>query len=228
MAPASGQNWRALYAQKSTQGAGTTTGYSQFIRRARLILPIFATVMIVIVVLLSGEETIETEPIERAEQPVISGKIGKNELLKPKFESKDREGRPYTITADRAFQGSGNENLLILENPLADLKLNETNYLMARAQKAGYRQDTQRLFLNGDVQVVHDEGLHLLSEELHVNLDQNLVWSDIEVEIQGPQGMLSAQGMNGNANLSVLTFKGPASLTITDLNGSLGSLGGAL
>lgn len=214
---------RDLLRREGTRSKASA-GYSKIIRYMRLALPVVAVVIVAVLFVFSGQQDITIEIEDDAARPVISAKVGRNELLSPKFESRDQKGQPYTVTADRAFQGSGNENLVILENPFADMLLSSGHWAGAKADRGGFRQDTQRLFLNGNVQLFEDQGYHLLTDELHVNLQQNLVWTDIDVSVQGPDAYLEAKGMTANQGQEIIRFTGPAILTLTGIDGGLGAL----
>jgi len=195
--------------------------YSRFIRWARLILPIIAVSIITIV--LTWDNT--TQDIKAIKQEGNAPTIGKNELLNPRFESKDKKDQPYTITAKRAIQGETNDNLIILEQPLADILLNSDHWLAIKAKQGAYRQDTNRLLLTGDVQLFHDAGYQMNTEELNVNMETNDAWSEVDIYGQGPRGEIEAKGVDASSTNQTLKFTGPAKLTIKNNQSRKGALG---
>lgn len=187
--------------------------YSRFVRSLRLILPLACVIIIAIVFAwgdLGKDNTVSVQVEERPRNQTI----GKNELLEPRFESKDTKEQPYTITATRAIQGHGEEGLLVLEQPLADIYLKSNTWIAIKADEGAYREDLQRLVLNGNVHMFHDEGYQFQSSNLHLDLKKNQAWTKTNIDVQGPIGRLEAQGLNAIGNEDRLVFLGPAKMTL--------------
>lgn len=188
--------------------------YSKFIKTMRLVLPLAALSLLAIVFSWGTFTKDDILPqIDPAQAPQT---IGKNELLNPRFESMDDKNQPYTITAKRAIQGETNEDLVILEDPLADILMQNGNWIAIKAEQGAYRQDNERLLLKGDVNIFHDQGYQLTTQELNVDMAANLAWSEIDVYAQGPAGNLEAKGLQGNTSTGLLIFNGPARLVLYD------------
>lgn len=186
--------------------------YSNLIRRLRMILPLVALSIAAAVFAWSYTENLKI--ITREEIAPAARTIGKNELLNPRFESRDKKDQPFTITAKRALQGESNDDLVILESPVADMMLTSGNWIAIEALQGAYRQDNQRLLLSGAVKLFHDKGYYMNMEKLHVDIKKQTAWSDVDVYGQGPEGTLEAKGMNGDAESDILVFKGPARLVL--------------
>lgn len=189
-------------------------GYSRFIRRMRYILPAIAVCIIAVV--FSWGNMVDDRIVPVTQQDPQNQTVGKNELLNPRFESTDEKNQPYTITADRALQGSTDEDLVVLEKPLGDILLNDGTWVALSADKGAFWQDTQRLLLQEKVQIFHDEGYRLETEKLNIDLTQNQTWSDEEVLVQGPAGRIESVGLKGDSQAEILTFTGPAKLVLFD------------
>lgn len=195
------------------QGQGHyNPAYSAFIRRARLILPVVALIIAAVVFAWGnmGDDSI----LPSSDPAKVPKSLGKNELLNPRFESTDEKKQPYTITAKRAFQEKSDENLVLLDEPLADILLNSGNWVALEAQKGWFEQDEQKLLLTGEVRLFHDEGYQIETPQLHIDLEKNTAWSDDEVYGQGPAGTLNAQGLRANSTDENLFFTGPAKLVL--------------
>ena len=186
-------------------------GYSIFVRFLRLALPLLAVGIIGL--LLSWpriEETLTTLP----DEVIIPDTVGQNELIKPRFESTDEKNQPFTITAKRAVQSKRDPSVVLLENPMADITLQTGTWMAAQAEKGAYRQNSERLLLQGGVKLFHDNGYEVTTEKLLVNLKNREAWSDHPVYGQGPAGTLEATGMQAHAETDHLIFTGPAKLTL--------------
>jgi len=200
-----------LNAARDPQQRSYNPKHSLFIRRMRLILPILAAIIMAIVLAWSNTNN---DTIISAESPEAPKTIGKNELLNAKFDSVDSKAQPYTITADRAVQDTQNEDLVLLEKPLADMLLNSGNWIAIKAQKGNFKQETQKLHLEEDIEIFHDAGYKMETEELYINLQSNTAWSEKDVYGQGPTGTLNATGMKADNEKEKLIFTGPAKLII--------------
>jgi len=186
--------------------------YSKFIRWMRLILPLIAIGMIAVVF---SWGSFTTEDIVKAKDPVeVPKTIGKNELLNPRFESKDDKNQPYTITAKRAIQGETNDNLVVLEEPIGDIQLKSGRWIAVRSHQGAYRQDTERLLLKGNVEIFHDQGYQLNTEEMNLDLASNIAWAETPVTAHGPAGVLTSSGLQANSDNGLLIFTGPAKLVL--------------
>ena len=197
--------------------------YSKFVRWLRLVLPAVALIIIAIVFLWGSMMQETVVPLKEGEMRAQS--VGMNELIKPHFESRDQKNQSYSITAGRALQGAEDENLVILEEPMADMVLNSGDLITIRSAQGAFRQDNQRLLLKGEVQLSHDGGYQLDTQELHIDLEKNQAWSDVDVHAQGPEGTLVAKGLRADTVSQNLIFNGPAKMTL--VSGDLGDFLGA-
>lgn len=189
--------------------------YSKLIRRMRLILPLIA---LAIIAILFTWPNFDRDAIQNeADIPLQERRIGKNELLRPQFETTDKKRQPFSIYADRAIQGESNENLVILENPLASITLNSGSEITAEASQGAYEQDTQRLLLQGDVSIRHDMGYVLSTEQMHIDIDKEDVWSELDVFVEGPEGQIEAKGLKLLGQDRKMIFLGPAKMTLKGL-----------
>ena len=136
--------------------------------------------------------------------------------MNPRFESLDRKQQPVTITAERAVQGEEDEDLLILEKPVADIGLEGGAWLAITAQVGTYKEEGQRLMLNGNVTLFHDLGYQMETQELSIDLANNSAVSKTDVYIQGPAGTIRAKGFEGSSIDDALVFAGPAQMIIND------------
>lgn len=186
--------------------------YSRFIRRAKLVLPLVA--LMITAVVFAWSSMSDENMLPTPQDASTPQSIGKNELLNPRFESKDDKKQPYTITAKRALQGENNENLVILEKPVADMMLTSGNWVAIEADQGAFEQDNQKLLLRGNVRLFHDRGYHLETALLHIDIASNKAWSEEDVRAHGPAGTLEATGLQGNADSGHLLFTGPAKLVL--------------
>lgn len=187
-------------------------GYTLFIRIMRILLPLAAIAILAVVMTWSSlDKKVETI---REEDILPNIEEARNELIKPHFESTDKNNRPFTVTADGARQDQNNPALVYLDKPMADIMTSDENWLAVRALKGTYEQQTEKLSLNQNVRMFHDNGYTLETEEMRVDMKAQNAFSDVPVRVQGPAGHIVANGLEAYAEKGVLIFKGPAKLIL--------------
>lgn len=204
----------ARLSQLSVGGERTTKinrKYSSFVKSLRLILPLVALGMTVIV--LTWDEGTRVAPPKKEELIPASENI-QNELLKPVFNSVDDKNQPYTVTADRATQNRDNPDLVDLAKPVATLAMNDGAKIDANAASGLYEQKAQKLNLEGDVHLMHNNGYTLITEELRVDLKAHKAYSGRDVRVEGPGGTIDATGLEGDSVDGSLIFTGPAKVIL--------------
>ena len=187
--------------------------YSRFVRWMRLVLPLLAAGVIGLLVAWPRVET-TIEAIPKESVIPQEQQVGSNELLNPRFESRDKKDQPFTVTAARAIQSANDPKVVLLEKPVADITLNNGTWLAAEAQTGAYRQEEEKLMLEGHVRLFHDDGYELLTDKLQVNIKTQEAWSDRPVRVRGPAGTLDATGLTANGIEGKLIFNGPATLVL--------------
>lgn len=192
------------------------TRYSAFIRSMRIVLPLFA---LGIIAALFSWNTLQPDQIAPIAAEKAAPTIGKNELLNPRFDSVDDKNQPYTITAERALQGE-NDGLMVLDNPMADVALNSGNWMAIKSEQGAFRQESQRLLLKSNVELFHDDGYTMKTQELDVDLEAGTARSDVKVDAHGPMGTIEASGLQADSKAETLIFTGPATLVLYDAGGS--------
>lgn len=177
----------------------------------RFVLPATAIAIMVAILSWSGMEE-AVQPIAEDKAPAQT--IGKNELIKPRFESQDKKQQAYTITADRAFQNQDDLNTVILENPVADVTLNDGAWIALQSIDGQYNQQTEKLYLSKNVKLYHDQGYSLDMQTLMIDMNAQTADTQSAVTGQGPAGTIQARGMKGIGAEGRLIFLGPATLIL--------------
>ena len=186
-------------------------GYTRFVRTMRFVLPLAALALLTVLFSWPEIDRQMTRAVPKLAVPQITGR---NELVKPHFESADSQNHPFTITADRAVQNPTDPNVIMLENPAGGMILKDGSRLTAQAQQGAYRQETQNLLLQGDVRLYQDGGYEMTTAKVLVDLKLNKAWSDQAVHGHGPLGTLEASGLQLESDSGVLVFTGPARLIL--------------
>ena len=185
--------------------------HSKIIKILKLILP-FITIVIIIVVFSwnNMDDTVKT--IEEIE--VSKPSIGQNELIDPRFESRDKNNNPFSVTASKAISSETDPDLIQMKRPIADVMLKDGAWLAIKGDDGTYWQKDQRLKLMGNVNIYHNEGYEVQSDDLDIDFDKQKASTNNKVKAQGPVGIIEATSMSADMKIGNLIFKGPAKLII--------------
>ncbi|MFA7276818.1 MAG: LPS export ABC transporter periplasmic protein LptC [Pseudobdellovibrionaceae bacterium] len=185
--------------------------HSTVVRVLRLALPVLA-IGVVVVLWNWSEPQAPLAPVPR--EQISPQSVQSNELVNPKFQSEDARSRPYTITADKATQNTENKDVVVLQNPVADMTLSPENWVALSAQQGEYAQSSGKLHLNGQVEVRHNGGYELSTQSMDIDVTSQVITTDAPVTGHGPAGEISAQGLDAYGAEDKVIFQGPAKLIL--------------
>jgi len=207
----------SLQANRGETAQNINKGYSRFIRKVQIALPVLALLLIALIFGMNSYQGDKIIPIQEEDiQPQARQEIGKNELVNPQFESMDEKGQPFKITADTATQNSPDQNSdMLLQNPSGTMNLKSGDTVSLSANKGNYKQLDQYLDLNENVILTHSGGYQLTTNTLQIDLAANKAWSNQTVRVTGPEGEINANGLEVSSDNEKLTFKGPAKMLLT-------------
>lgn len=185
--------------------------HSTIVRRMRLLLPIAALGVVVILMTWKSENT----PVVAVPREEISPQtVSQNELINPKFQSEDTSGQPYSITADKATQNAEDMDTLQLQKPVADITLKSGGWVSLKAATGQYKQEGRDLSLDGQVEIHHDSGYEIQTQKMNIDVKDQIITSDTPITGHGPAGEISASGLSVDGNNKTVIFNGPAKLTL--------------
>ena len=204
-------------AARSRAGHGRSgEGYSRFVRTSKVALPFLALGLIALVIIWPRLQTDDTFRIGFASVNLT----GETEagMDNARYVGTDENRQPFSVTADLARNASGQnsvseQNFVVdLELPKADITLEDGTWLVLTANTGRYTQRDKHLELNGGVNLFHDTGYEITTEQLSVDLNAGNAVGNESLEGHGPFGELKAQGLELIDKGRVIHFTGPAQL----------------
>ena len=159
---------------------------SQLVAGARVALP---ALCIAIVVLLVGWAVVNAV-IRRTN----FGKAGSGleiRMIKPNFQGRNAEGRPFLLQASSAVRDNSDSARVSLVDPVFTLG-DGADKTTVRAKTGWYREDTRVLDLRGNVILDDGEGFHFTTEHALVDTVKNNVDGETHIDGQGPLGRIAA------------------------------------
>jgi len=140
-------------------------------------------------------------------------------MIKPRFDGLDKEGQPYTLTAERANQLNEEGTLVFMQQPAADITLKNGHWIAVSADGGRYFRLEERLELEGSVNLFQDDGYELRTDAVKVLLGSGVIESDAHVEGQGPRGELEGEGLSVREEGKVIELKGRSRVKILPAGG---------
>jgi lipopolysaccharide export system protein LptC len=187
-------------------------GYTRFVKFMRWGLPLAALLLTFIVFAWPEFERKTAIMPAPSDMESPDAKSGVNELLNPRYETRDNNQNPINVTAAKAIQSRSNASLVRLETPEAMLKTRKGEDVQVEALQGTYDQNEEKLFLQDNVKITHQSGYVLNAQELRINMKTQEAFSQKNVTISGPDADLQATGLQGNVEAGTLKFTGPAKL----------------
>ncbi len=190
-------------------------GHSWFVWTLKFILPLIALAIVGILITrlsVTPQQPLATLPKEEKTTP------GQIELIQAKYEGMDEQGRPYTVTADKAVRAMNAPDSVLFDNPVADITLQDKTWVAVKAKNGSFDHKAERLTLKDDVTVFHDSGYEMHAQDLQINLKQKTAVTGLPVNAQGPMGTITAASLSVEDQGDLIVFGGPATLTFFKLS----------
>lgn len=187
---------------------------SRLIGVLRVLLPLLALVLVGLVLAWPhivpgpGGITVPTFVPGDADQPDML------RMDSPRYVGQTRSERPYEVVAHAASLDPLQANIVHLDRPAADLALADDGVVHLTAASGTYDRDTERLLLDGGIEVVTSSGYRFVTPSAHVDLAQGRVRGWQQIEGAGPGGTLSANRFEIQDAGDVLRFDGRVRVTI--------------
>jgi lipopolysaccharide export system protein LptC len=187
---------------------------SRLIDVLRVLLPALALILVVLVVAWPqimpgpGGITVPTFVPGDGDQP------DRLRMDSPRYVGQTSRERPYEVTARSASLDPLAANIVHLDQPSADIALGKDGAVHLMAQRGVYDRDSEKLMLDGGIEVVTSNGYRFVTPSARVNLAQGRVHGWQSIEGVGPAGKLSADRFEIKDAGDVLRFDGRVKVTL--------------
>lgn len=188
-------------------------GYSHFVRGMKLLLPTVAVGLIALLVAWPRFEV--REVLSPRDDTRIRTEDAENlTMLDARFVGTDSKQRPFTVTADKVTQAMPKGNVLVLQQPKADITLQDGSWLAVTAERGTYDRGIEQVVLEGSVSIHHDDGYELHTSVAYINLKANTASGDQPVEGHGPMGELMGEGFRVTDGGMLITLTGRSTVLL--------------
>ena len=195
------------------ESAHNQAGYSNFVKFMKIALPFLAVIFIGLILGWPYFKNHDGEfKIGFSSLSIAPGE--QTGVDNARYFGVDDQDRPYSISADIARFPEGPNGPINLDVPKADMTMDNGTWLVMTAIEGKYNQQKKILSLNGAVNLFHDMGYELSTEEIDINLAKNDAIGTKPVNGHGPFGELNASGVRIDKNNRTIFFIGPARLLL--------------
>ncbi len=185
----------------------------------KIILPIGAILLLATVTAWPHFGAFESFRIELAAVGPEGG--GKPQVLNARLLGVDEESRPFQISAElgSSVKGAGGEQMYKLDQPKADITLEDGSWIALTADNGLFEQENKTLFLSGRVNLFHDSGYEFTTETATVDVEERSAEGYERVEGHGPHGFLESEGFRIRDEGETIIFTGRSRMTVTGSGG---------
>jgi lipopolysaccharide export system protein LptC len=194
-------------ARSLPRGRRHVRDYSRFVTAMKFVLPILAAGLIALLAVWS-QIRIEDGRFRIGMASIAPTQIDRLSMVNPRFQGIDDQNRPYTVTAAEASQVKGNDDLIDLLRPQADMTMANGSWMAVSADSGRFQRSTKHLDLAGKVSLFQDKGYELHVESISVDFGLGKAVSDTGVTGQGPAGELSGEGLRVTDKGAVIELTG--------------------
>ena len=190
-----------------------TAWYSTFVRAMKFLLPTVALLLILLIVAWPYINVPDSRfRIGFADLTVKEA--GDPSMVNPRYVGSDDENQPYSVTAEIARRLSESGKIIELDEPKADISLEDGTWLVLTAARGIYGRTAETLDLVGSVVLYHDTGYEFLTEKANINLETSAAEGDQPISGQGPFGNLQAEGFRLVDKGKTIYFTGKSKLVM--------------
>jgi len=195
-------NWEL----RTRQRADSTVGYSRFVRIMKVMLPIIAFSLIVLVVVYSSSGR---EPDTVTFKPTDVNEIAQDRaLVNPKLTGTDGRGQPFTVTAKGASLAPGKSKRMTIDQVKADITMQDRSWVQVGAVQGVLDVDGKTLDLSHTINIYSDRGYECHTDSARYDFGSGILKGETAIRCQGPLGVITAQQFEGLRDPGILKFMG--------------------
>ncbi len=200
-------NW----AFRNRPSAEATVGYSRFVRIMKVMLPLIAFSLIVLVVVYS---TLRRDSGNVSITATILDDLSNDrQLVKPKLTGTDGRGQPFTVTADSATSAQGKARSMIFDSVTADVTMQDKSWVQVDAKKGLLNGEAKTLDLTETINIYSDKGYECHTAAARYDFGLGLLKGDNPINCQGPLGLITGKKFEGLRDPGIMRFTGGVTTT---------------
>lgn len=181
--------------------------HTKWVRRAKLILPSFAAVLIGLLVVIPALEKNEKDLFLDITRPK-KGELEKLHVEKTILNVTDKDNKVHNFTAKNIDETSPGSKLIKLNEPDGMMPTSFTDWVNIKSPTGFYDQNKNTLQLIDNVEMFYSQGMNINVPDVTFDFNTSIAQSQQPVKAQGYIGDLTSEGFEFNTKTGIITFKG--------------------
>jgi lipopolysaccharide export system protein LptC len=186
----------------------------------KFVLPLIALTLMALVVLWPQIEEVQNSGFRLGFSTSPEDLMENVAMSNPRFFGVDGNRQPFTVTASEAVEATESQDRgehIYLDGPQADITLEDGSWIALTANQGFYTEGDGMLDLVGTVNMYHDNGFEIHTEEAEIAMNSGSASGTVPVDGQGPFGTIkSDSGFELEDKGAVIRFLGKSQLVIFD------------
>lgn len=186
--------------------------HSVRVRVLKIALPVLAVLFVGAFILFTYAPGVPLDKIELGAGTIQNGKLI---MANPVLKGFTKDKLPYHMTAARAIQDVGDNNIVDLQDIRASIPIDSKNMATIGAKSGSYDNAARTLKIDSALTVKTDDGMTATLRSANIEMKSGSLQTDEPVEIDGKGSHIRAQSMKVEDRGRVLIFEKNVRLTIT-------------
>lgn len=185
--------------------------HSSRVRRLKLLLPLAALSLTAAFVAYSFLSSLSGGSLDLASASIESGALV---MENPELNGFTEDDRPYRMTAARARQRIGGENIIELEGIRASVPVDQENFATIEAARGTYDRTDNRLTIDSEITLKTTSGAAARLQSADIDIDDSRLSTPQPVEIQLDGARIAADSFTVTDGGKVFVFDKRVRVTI--------------
>lgn len=190
------------------------SGYSRFVTVMKVVLPLGAAVVIILVFSWSRFYDMPERLQIGAATFSVSEAASGHRMINARYSGTDRNRNPYTLAAESIVQQKSDPDRITLNGPEADFTTGAGAWVAVSASSGKFAREAQQVDLQGDVSFYHDSGYQFQTGAATIDFGEAIAWGTSPVTGRGAWTDMEAAGFRISRDENQLEFAGPARLVL--------------
>lgn len=191
--------------------------HTRWVRRAKLILPSFAAILVGMLVLFPVLQQNEKDIYLDITRPK-KGELEKLHVEKTILNITDKENKVHNFTADNIDETSPGSKLIKLTKPDGVMPVSLTDWANIQSPTGYYDQNQNTLRLTDNVEIFYSQGMNVSIPEIIFDFNTSTARSDKPAKAQGDMGDLTSESFEYNTKTGIMVFRGKTFVKIKESN----------
>jgi len=193
--------------------------YTRFVGMMKMLLPAIAAALLGLVVIwpkVAPRDNVFREAFANFNIKAVDTQSMQN----PHYYGTDNRNVPFSVTANYASQVDVQNNVMSLDNPVADFTRKDGSGVILNADSGLFRQKDEILDLLGHVDLYQDNGFEMHTNSARLEVKVGNASGDEPTHAQNPSGTIDGEGFRMRDRGRNITFTGKCKAVLNMAKGN--------